>query len=219
MRETGLTKHYAIHNGSHKRLILLCLENPEDKKTTIAVPYDELDADTRAELINIADSVEGQSVRELYPLLKKKIFQEHPKVAALTYLLTSGYARKYNIDEITVYYSSTQYIAMSELITQIHASDAKHFGNKATLSPFSDTVETKQEVSNQPQVEDNNVFHTVKEEATVEPSTNEKNQAVNDMLANVLVKMTNKLEEISNKLDKIGTTEAKQEVKTVVKKK
>jgi len=203
MKDTGKTKHYAIHNVSHERLILLCLENPEDKGTTIAVPYDTLDPDTRAELIAFTDSAEGQSVKELYTVLKKKIFQEHPKVSALTYLLNAGKAKKYNISDVTLYYAANKYIALSELITQIHGYEANKF-NKKEENLFSDVASNTAPT---------NEFKNV--EAPVVPEPAPVKQDSNEMLASVLMKMTEKLEEISAKLDSNKTTEVvKEEVKT-----
>jgi len=209
MRETGKTKHYGIHNITHKRLILLCLENPEKKGTTIAVEYDNLDAETRSELIQIIDGPEAQSVKDAYIVLKKKVFQEHPQTTALKYLLNSGFAREYNVNDITLFIEPNRTVPLTKMIEEVNAYEMSRM-SQAKDNPF---VEAPMSLSD-------NINQEV--EATVETSTPQtvKTEAPkateSDAVLSVLSSLANVLSEMNTKLDKLSAKEeSESKTKTV----
>lgn len=212
MKEYGYTKHYAIHNITNKRLILLCVENERQRGTTIAVAYDELDAETRAELIQIIDSPECQAVKDSWTVLSKKIFMEHPQYTALDYLTKCGFAKTYPVEELTVYLTSTpsatSKMPLTKLIQQINDYEAERF-SKAQTTPF---VDFTAPVNNDVQPAGLVVKNL---EPIPEPTPKTEPTSNNDALANILMKMTDKLEEMCNKLD---TLNSKSEPKTSKKK-
>lgn len=205
MKEYGPTKHYGQHNITHSRLILLMIENEKQRGTTKAVEYDKLSPEIRSELIQMIDGPECQSVRDAWTVLNKKIFQEQPKYTALDYLNRFGFIKDYDIQDITVFITPNNTIPLTELIQQCRDYENKRF-NMAETSPFLDT----------PSKVSNNSYPEMSESITpVTPvaQVSEKSDSTNEMLASVLMKMMDRLEDVGNKLDKL--TEEKKPAKKV----
>lgn len=212
MKETGKTKHYGVHNVSHKRLILLCLENPTKKGYTMGVEYDLLDAESRSQLINLIDGPEAQSVKDAYHVLAKNFFTEHPAMTMLKYLQSGGFVKEYNVNDITLFIEPDRQIALSEVINQVNAYESWKFGNK-TNNTVSDEVvlEPSSTVAEQLKVEPQPVVQEI--HPAPQPDTNA-------LLADVLSKLTNKLDEMTDKLDVlVNKSEPKVEVKKPAPKK
>ena len=200
MRETGKTKHYGIHNTTHKRLILLCLENPEKKGTTIAVEYDNLDAETRSELIQIIDGPEAQSVKDAYIVLKKKVFQEHPQTTALKYLLNSGFAKEYNVNDITLFIEPNRTVPLAKMIEEVNAYEMSRM-SQAKDNPF---VEAPVSLSGSI----NQEVEAPVENPAPQPVKAEAPKAVeSDAVLSVLSSLTSVLSEMNAKLDKLSAKE------------
>lgn len=216
MRETGKTKHYGIHNVTHKRLILLCLENQERKGTTIAVEYDMLDADTRSELIQITDGPEAQSVKDLYHVLKKKVFQEHPQTTALKYLINGGFAKEYDVNDITLFIESDKHVPLAEVIRQVNMYEAqkKHQSQDTPFFTENSTTETGSISSELETTPDPVEVKTEEKPVVATPSKD-------DAILAVLTQLTSALGDMSQKLDKLTETKAepKKETKKTTKKK
>lgn len=204
MKENGYTKHYAQHNITHKRLILLCVENEKQKGTTIGIPYDELDAETRAELIQIIDGPECQAVKDSWTVLSKKIFMEHPQYTALDYLTKAGFAKSYPVQDITVYYTPNDYIALTELIRQINEYEAKKYSNMNS-TPFFDSVTP--ETQSTPDVAPSVSLNEIVSQPVQEPVKQEQNNQL-DTLTTILMKMTDRLEDMCSKLDKLENSKS-----------
>lgn len=190
MKETGKTKHYGVHNVSHKRLILLCLENPTKKGYTMGVEYDLLDAESRSQLINLIDGPEAQSVKDSYHVLAKNFFTEHPAMTMLKYLQSGGFVKEYNINDITLFIEPDRQIALSEVIKQVNAYESWKFGK--SNNSVSENVEFETSVVEEPKIETQSVVQEI--HPAPQPDTNA-------LLADVLSKLTNKLSEMSDKLD------------------
>ena len=212
MRETGKTKHYGVHNVSHKRLILLCLENPNKKGYTLAVEYDLLDAESRSQLINVIDGPEAQSVKDSYHVLAKNIFTEHPNVTMLKYLQNGGFVKEYNVNDITLFTAPDEKIPLAEVIKQVDAYESWKFGSKKndTTPEISELTESKPNME-PVKVADNKT----------ESKTNTVQQAdTNTLLTEVLSKLLNKIDEFSDKLDTLSNNTNKENgiiTKTVTK--
>ena len=212
MKETGKTKHYGVHNVSHKRLILLCLENPSRKGYTMGVEYDLLDAESRSQLINLIDGPEAQSVKDSYHVLAKNFFTEHPSMTMLKYLQAGGFVKEYNVNDITLFIAPDQQIALSEVIKQVNAYESWKFGKSNNSASENVELEPTPVVVEEPKVEPQHVVQET--HPAPQPDTNV-------LLADVLSKLTNKLDEMSNKLDALtNKSEPKVETKKpAVKKK
>ena len=212
MKETGKTKHYGVHNVSHKRLILLCLENPSRKGYTMGVEYDLLDAESRSQLINLIDGPEAQSVKDSYHVLAKNFFTEHPSMTMLKYLQAGGFVKEYNVNDITLFIAPDQQIALSEVIKQVNAYESWKFGKSNNSASENVELEPTPVVVEEPKVEPQQVVQET--HPAPQPDTNV-------LLADVLSKLTNKLDEMSNKLDALtNKSEPKVETKKpAVKKK
>lgn len=213
-----MTKHYGIHNVSHKRLILLCLENPEKKGTTIAVDYDALDAETRSELIQIIDGPEAQAVKDAYVVLKKKVFQEHPSSTALKYLMSGGFAKEYNVKDITLFIEPNRTVALEEMIRQVEgfeeaqrskAKDNPFFGNQPSNPNATSISQELSSVAAEP-VAPTPVQQPVSEQPLVNP-----NVAIMDVLSS----LTNTLVAMNEKLDKLSAPQETKEKPKATKKK
>lgn len=202
MKEYGPTKHYGQHNITHSRLILLMIENEKQRGTTKAVEYDKLSPEIRSELIQMIDGPECQNVRDAWTVLNKKIFQEQPKYTALDYLNRFGFIKDYDIQDITVFITPNNTIPLTELIQQCRDYENKRF-NMAETSPFLDT----------PSNVSNNSYPEMSESVTPVAQVSEKSDSTNEMLASVLMKMMDRLEDVGNKLDKL--TEEKKPAKKV----
>lgn len=212
MKETGKTKHYGVHNVTHKRLILLCLENPEKRGYTLGIDYDLLDAESRNELINLIDGPEAQSVKDAYVVLKKHFFTEHPSLPILKWLQNNGFIKEYNVNDITMFIEANRTVPLTEIIKQVNEYEAWKLGqNKETNFYNNDLNNVPQTVvSSEPIVEEAPV---VQKPTEVHPAPQPDTTA---LLAEVLSKLSNKLDDIGNKLDKLTTTET-EEVKSETK--
>lgn len=199
MKEYGLTKHYGMHNVTHARLILLMVENPKQRGTTKAVEYDKLSAEIRSELIQMIDAPECQSVKDAWTALSKKIFQDQPAYTALDYLNKFGYIKDYNVQDITMFITPNDTIPLTSLIEQCRQYEAKRF-NTAETSPFGE-IEVPVSSETYPEPTCNTECSCSKQEVTSDNTNNS-----NDMLASVLVKMMDRLEDVGNKLDALTET-------------
>lgn len=208
MKEYGLTKHYGMHNVTHTRLILLMLENAKQRGTTKAVEYDRLSPEIRSELIQMIDGPECQSVKDAWTVLNKKIFQEQPKYTALDYLNRFGFVKDYDVQDITMFITPNDTLPLTKVIEDCRQYEAKKF-NMAQTTPFDDM----------PVVETPTVYPEAETSAevksVVEPVA-PKADSTNEMLASVLMKMMDRLEEVGNKLDKL-TEDKKTPAKKVKK--
>lgn len=204
MKETGKTKHYGVHNVSHKRLILLCLENPTKKGYTMGVEYDLLDAESRSQLINLIDGPEAQSVKDAYHVLAKNFFTEHPAMTMLKYLQSGGFVKEYNVNDITLFIEPDRQIALSEVIKQVNAYESWKFGKSNNSVSENVELEPIPLVVEEPKVEPQPVVQET--HPAPQPDTNA-------LLADVLSKLTNKLDEMSNKLD-VLTNKSEPKVET-----
>lgn len=210
MKETGKTKHYGVHNVTHKRLILLCLENPEKKGFTLGVDYDLLDAESRNELINIIDGPEAQSVKDAYVVLKKHFFTEHPSLPILKWLQNNGFIKEYNVNDITMFIEANRTVPLTEIIKQVNAYEAWKLGQNKEATFYENDLNAP--APSAPIVE-STPEPVVQKPAEVHPAPQPDATA---LLAEVLSKLSNKLDDIGNKLDKLSTNEpveAKSETK------
>lgn len=195
MKETGKTKHYGVHNVSHKRLILLCLENQNKKGYTLAVEYDLLDAESRSQLINVIDGPEAQSLKDSYHVLAKNIFTEHPNMTMLKYLQSGGFVKEYNVNDITLFIEPDTQIALSEVIKQVNAYESWKFGKN------NNSTETLSETVLEPSVEELKV-ETKQVVQEVHPAPQPD---TNTLLAEVLSKLSNKIDDMGSKLESLAT--------------
>ena len=79
-------RHYAQDLVTRARYIIISLQNDTDPDTCSVVDIDALDADTRAELVNLVNSDECQHQPEIWKVLDKKYFMNYPKQTMLKVL-------------------------------------------------------------------------------------------------------------------------------------
>jgi hypothetical protein len=83
-------KHYASDKNNNARYVMLALENDQNPDTCVVVDIDLLTDEMRAELLEIINSDECQSVVDPWVILDKKFFMNIPNQTIM------GVLRKYN---------------------------------------------------------------------------------------------------------------------------
>ena len=138
-----LLKHYAQDTVNRKRYIIIALSNESDPDTCSVVDIDSLDSSIRAELVNLVNSSECQSVEEVWPVLDRRYFLDYPTATMLKVLKAMKAILVVDSKQVAIQLPGEQTMTPKEVADAIKAYKAKKSGvSEASFKPES-VVEMK----------------------------------------------------------------------------
>ena len=124
-----LLKHYAQDTVNRKRYIIIALSNESDPDTCSVVDIDSLDSNIRAELVNLVNSSECQSLEEVWPVLDRKYFLDYPTATMLKVLRAMKAILVVDSKQVAIQLPGEQTMTPREVADAIKAYKAKKGGN------------------------------------------------------------------------------------------
>jgi len=113
-------KHYAQDTITRQRYVIIALQNDTDPDTCSVVDIDALDADTRAELLNLVNSDECQRQPEIWKILDSKYFMSYPKATMLNVLKRMKQIRVVKSNQVAVQIIGDQTMTPKEIVESIN---------------------------------------------------------------------------------------------------
>ena len=118
-------KHYAQDTITRQRYVLIALQNDTDPDTCSVVDIDALDADTRAELLNLVNSDECQRQPEIWKILDKKYFMSYPKATMLNVLQRMKQIKVVKSNQVAVQIVGDQTMTPKQIVDSINEYKSK----------------------------------------------------------------------------------------------
>jgi len=115
-------KHVGTHKGTNTRLSVVFLRLPDDPDYALAVYSDSLPDKYHDDFMSVLESPEGQSSKELYEVLSRKVFWNGNNM--LETLHQEGLLKKTSIDSIIMTPNSTTNMALPDLLKQMEEINA-----------------------------------------------------------------------------------------------
>ena len=139
-------KHYAQDTITRQRYVLIALQNDTDPDTCSVVDIDALDADTRAELLNLVNSDECQRQPEIWKILDKKYFMSYPKATMLNVLQRMKQIKVVKSNQVAVQIVGDQTMTPKQIVDSINEYKSKT--TSQGVSKFSMNEQTVADVEN-----------------------------------------------------------------------
>ena len=118
----GFIKHVGTHKGTNTRLSVVFLRLPDEPENALAVYSDSLPDKYHDDFMSALESQEGQSSKELYEVLSRKVFWNGNNM--LETLHKEGLLKKTAINSIIMTPNSTTNMPLPDLLKQMEEISA-----------------------------------------------------------------------------------------------
>ena len=122
-------KHVGKHKGTSTRLSVVFMRLPDEPESALAVYSDSLPDKYHDDFMSALESKEGQSAKELYEVLSRKVFWNGNTM--LDTLHKEGLLQKIPVEAIIMTPNSVTDLPLTDLLTQLDEIT----GGKSTNSP------------------------------------------------------------------------------------
>ena len=131
-------KHVGTHKGTNTRLSVVFLRLPDEPENALVVYSDSLPDKYHDDFMSALESAEGQSSKELYEVLSRKVFWNGNNM--LETLHQEGLLKKTTIESIIMTPNSNTSMPLPDLLKQMDEISA------GAERPVEDTGETVQDI-------------------------------------------------------------------------
>jgi hypothetical protein len=115
-------KHVGRHASTGQRLVVAFMELPDEPENALVVFSDSLPDRYHQSLMDAVESNEGQSSRQLYEVLSRKVFWHGGQM--LTTLHTEGLLAKIPSKNIIMTPNTSTNVPLNEILEQLHKIEA-----------------------------------------------------------------------------------------------
>lgn len=168
--DNRVLKHYAQDTITHRRYIVIALENETDPNTCSVIDMDALEPDIRSELVALVNSYECQSQIDIWRILDKKFFMDYPKGSMLKVLQAMKQIKVLPCEQVAVRVPSDQMMTAKDVANAI-----REYKGQGATKPV--------KVDAQPRVETN--AETVAQVEPVKPVVTEEMTEVKEGLKEI----------------------------------
>lgn len=148
-------KHYASDKTSKNRYIMLALENDQNPDTCVVVDIDSISSELRAELVDIINSDECQSVIDPWKVLEKKFFMNYPKQTIMNVLRNLGKIKVLDHNQVLVHLPNDQTKTPKEIADSIREyQKLKSTGTKTVTEALKVNEITETESKNSKEIDE-----------------------------------------------------------------
>lgn len=137
-------RHYAQDTISKRRYIVLALENDNDTNKCTVVDIDSLQANIRAELVEVTNSDECQRQANIWRVLDKKFFMDYPKATMLNVLRSLKQLKEVNSNQVAVQLPNDQTMSPKEIADCIRSYNEQQSKKSPSLEIDNNSIAVPQ---------------------------------------------------------------------------
>lgn len=133
-------KHVGRHAATGQRLVVVFMELPGEPENALVVFSDSLPDRYHQALMDAVESNEGQSAKELYEVLARKVFWHGGQM--LNTLHTEGLLAKIPSKNIIMTPNSSTNVPLNEILENIHKIEAGILTERTPPAPTESRIDT-----------------------------------------------------------------------------